>query len=275
MGITSAGLFAMGVAACVSGAAFAGPESAPDPLAGPRVTTPAKKTTLVERDFDGKVRRLEVSPEEAAVRLLELDDATKGKVNEAIAARSKLFDDFVRQNFDLLLKFASSQGNKADRGMLLRETFEKAAPIREHGRLQEHLVAVLPEDKKQTFTHLVDEYRNAVTAEEAKLPNEQGKPSGRTGAAIKVGLEQFGQDVKRAYERVIAAGQGKLETFLKNLDLNAEQEQKIRKMVVDFYTQYLGKEPPGGAKLDLVMKVAAELEPPQKRKLWEFVRKGE
>ena len=275
MGANSGGVVVVCVAAILGGAAYAGPEGAPDPLAGPRITTAVKKLTLVERDFDGKVRRLEVSPEEEAVRRLELDEATKGKVNEAIAARSKLFDDFVRQNLDLLLKFASSHGNKADRGMLLRETFEKAAPIREHGRLQEHVLAVLPEDKKQAFTQLVDEYRNAVIAEEAKLPNEQGKQSGRTGAAMRVGLEQFGQDVKRAYERVIAEGQGKLETFLKNLDLSTEQDQKIRKMVVDFYTQYLGKEAPAGAKLELVMKVAAELEPAQKRKLWEFIRKGE
>jgi hypothetical protein len=254
---------------------FAGPDDKPDPLAGPTVAAPAKRLTLVERDFDGKVRRLEVSPEEAAVRLLDLDSATKVKVNEAIAARSKLFDDFVRQNFDLLLKFASSQGNKADQGMLLRETFEKAAKIREHGRLQEHVLAVLPEDKKQIFAKLVDDYRAAVIGEEAKLPNEQGKPSGRTGAAIKTGLEQFGQDVKRAYERVIAEGQGKLETFLKQLDLSAEQDQKVRKLIVDFYTQYLGKEPPGAAKLQLVMKVAAELEPAQKQKLWSFIRKGD
>ncbi len=256
------------------------PGSGKEALSGPKVDMAAKKTSLVERDFDGKLRRLEISPEEAAIGLLKLDEATKAKVDEAVAARSLLLDVFVRDNLDLLLRFstAGASNNTQEQGMLLRETYEKAEPIRKHGRLQETVGAVLPPEQKKSFVELVQSYRAALANEEIALaaskPTKDGKKPDRAGAMLKIGFEQFGQDVKRAYERVIAEGQGKLEDFIKTLEMSQAQEEKVRKLTSNFAQAHITTPATQKEKTMLFLDISAALEPSQRAKLLKYVQEN-
>lgn len=260
------------------GAAFAEPPAGHNELGGPKVERSAAKVSLVERDFDGKLRRLEISPEEAAIPLLKLDEMTKAKVDEVIAARSLLLDVFVRDNLDLLLRFstASASNNTQEQGMLLRETFEKAEPIRKHGRLQETVSAVLPPEQKKMFVDLVQGYRTALAHEEmaAGKPGKDGKKPDRAGAMLKIGFEQFGQDVKRAYERVIAEGQGKLEEFIKQLEMSDSQEEKVRKLTSNFAQAHISTPATQKEKTMFFLDISAALDPSQRAKLLKYVQEN-
>ncbi len=254
------------------------PTDSQNELRGPKVEAAVKRGSLVERDFDGRLRRLEISPEEAAVPLLRLDEVTRAKVDKTIAERSLLLDLFVRDNLDLLLRFstANASGNKQDQGMLLREAFEKAEPIRQHGRLLETVGAVLSTDQKKELTHLVQEYREAQIAEQETADRgadeKRGKKPDRVGAMFKIGLEQFGQDVKRAYERVISEGQGKLNEFVQQLNLNEQQEANVRKLTLEFAQAHIKTPATSKDKTVLFLAISAELEPEQRGKLLKYVQ---
>ena len=254
------------------------PGGGQDALSGPKVAKTTKNASLVERDFDGKVRRLEISPEEAAIGLMNLDETTKAKVDEAITARSLLLDVFVRDNLDLLLRFstASASNDTQEQGMLLRETYEKAQPIRQHGSLQETIGVVLSLEQKKSFVGLVQEYRTALADEEIATgkPGKNGKKPDRAGTMLKIGFEQFGQDVKRAYERVIAEGRGKLEEFIKQLDMSQVQEERVRKLTLNFAQAHINTPATQKEKTMFFLDISAALEPSQRAKLLKYVQEN-
>ena len=162
--------------------------------------------------------------------------------------------------------------------MLLRETYEKAEPIRKHGRLQETVGAVLSAEQRKVFVGLVQEYRAALADEElaaaAGKPTKGGKKPDRAGAMLKIGFEQFGQDVKRAYERVIAEGQGKLEDFIKHLEMSQAQEEKVRKLTTNFAQAHITTPATQKEKTMLFLDISAALDPSQRAKLLKYVQEN-
>ena len=84
----------------------ASPAAAEPSLGGPAVTAVETAPTLVERDLEGKVKRLTVSPAEAAVKLLKLDASTRAKVDVVLVDNAAAWDSFVRINFKDVLRIA-------------------------------------------------------------------------------------------------------------------------------------------------------------------------
>ena len=169
--------------------------------------------------------------------------------------------------------------------MLLRETYEKAEGIRQQGRLLDTVGAVLSSEHKAEFTRLVEEYRSAQIADEeagnsegnmGKGPAKSGKSKkeARGGIVLKIGFEQFGQDVKRAYERVVSEGQGKLEDFFKNMDLSPQQEDKVRKLTSNFAQAHIKTPATQNEKTMLFLDISAELNPEQRAKLLNYVKEN-
>src|SRR5436853_2085458 len=99
--------------------------SKPDPLGGPRVNGGERvgPATLVQRDFSGKIKRLEVPPEEAALERLNLDQPTREKIQSVLAARAQVLDKIVVDNIDLVVRFANARqaGDKPEQIKLLGE----------------------------------------------------------------------------------------------------------------------------------------------------------
>ena len=137
----------------------------PEPaLKGPTVATPAAKATLVEQDFKGRLKRLEIPPEEAALKLLSLDEATLKKTDKIIQERAAILDKAVIENLELVgqIHNAGQSGDKTEALQLFREFAKKLEPLKARGKLMEEIQAALPDEKQERYAALVREYHEAA-----------------------------------------------------------------------------------------------------------------
>lgn len=251
------------------------PEPPADVLAGPTVKeAESGPASLIERDFMGKIKRLEQPPEEAALARLKLDAATREKVDGVLNARAAKLDKVVMNNLALLLKAQSAQatGDRAGQMDVVRELGEALKPVREGGRLRDQLAAQLPEKERKEFTRMVDGYWRAIVDEGVKENEASGKREGRLGVFSREALKALGAEVKRSYERQIQARLGELESFMKALDLPPERDARVRTVISQYAQQALIKPDTMGygdakARRTLFADVLKELTPEERQRL--------
>jgi hypothetical protein len=229
------------------------PPPATNPLLGPSVAPAAvATTTLIQRDFAGKLVRLEVPPAEAAVKALDLDPPTRAKVDSVLLARSALLDRLVGDNLKLLVKLqaARQSQDKDETRKLFEELFEKSEPLRARGTLANELTGVLTPDQASRLRSMTEEYVKASIDERAA---EKGSGKGLTlveslriqrEAAREETFSIIGQELKRAYERTVGQRIADFDKLLKDFNVTPEQESKIRKIVQDNFTATYGKPTP-------------------------------
>lgn len=284
------------VAVCVDhadGASLAVLQDAP-PLAGPKLTpTETRPQSLVERDFDGKVKRLDISPEEAAVALLDLTPAECASADAAIAARAADIDALVTNHLlDIIRLTGQFQSVSAgEKALALREAYQLTSPILAKGRLSDRISSVLPESHRARYLGLVDEYKKAIGDQEIKLA-QQGKSDDpefaaevakepkniighRIRARIKMELESFGKEIQRSAERIIAEKQNQGNDFLSKLQLTPEQEGSIQAIYADIAGKYGLKEPPKQVQAVLFVRVLQVLTPEQRKQALVLIREQE
>ncbi len=240
------------------------------PLAGPSVqrkgSQPAK--TLVERDFEGKIKKIDVPPPEAAARLLDLDEAARKKIDDIITQRHAILDKIVADNLRLIVELAGAResGNREDAARLLAELTEQAQPLRDLGPLQRQIQGALTKEQVDQFVKLTQEYTNALV-EEAQAEAK------KTGADFKMRefirsqiLAAVGGEVRRSYERVVGQRAADFEALLKSLNLSQEQESKIRRIAADSFQKTYGKESPA-ERARVIALVFRELDEGQRKSL--------
>lgn len=212
------------------------PEKQPaaNPLGGPRIDAPpSAASSLVSTDFNGTVRRLETTPEEAAVALLNLTGSAKERVDALFAKRGKAIEEFVTGNLDLLTKLdtAGKTNNKRDQLMLGLEAFQKLNAVWKDGTLFDQVKAALPDDKRAEFERLVTGYWNALVEEGKNIPNEEGKKRGRFEIVAGERLQAFVGEIGRAFERGVKSGRLIAEFVLKDLNLTDAQKARVREII--------------------------------------------
>lgn len=233
--MASCAVCAVGLGAGVGlGSQPAGGET-PAVLAGPRLSerSPAAPT-LVEVGLNGGVRRLETTPEEAALALLELDAATRERIEKILSVRAAKIDRFVGENIDLLTKLgnATSAGDRGETLALLAEAAWKLRGVLGDGRLREQVLAALPEGERPRFEALVDGYWDAVVAERAG----GGKPGRlqRLGVLSDERLKAFGGEVERSFRRMISSGELFYRYVEGVVELDPEQARVVREASARF-----------------------------------------
>jgi hypothetical protein len=263
----------------VSASAQDAPQTPADPppadvLSGPKVKETQAERTLVKRDFRGRVQRLEAHPAEAAVELLIVDQPTKAKVSAVVDERTATLDRLVRDNLELLLKFQNTPDRRG-RLALLREAGALIKELDAKGTLEERIKPLLPKDQATRFDELIAGYWDTIVADaQQEGRNGEGKPDaktpsktpGRTEILTREKLQAFGAEVKRSYERQIAAKTKELEAFLGKLGLSPEKETTIRNVFTDSF-QKTGGKPTPQQRRELGMKVFRELDREQQRLL--------
>jgi hypothetical protein len=203
----------------------------PDPpgaLAGPRVAQSAKIATIVQRDLEGKVKRPEVPPEQAAAGALELDGVARANVDEVFAKRALVLDQFVGHNLGLLTRAVGVESAPGREKLLLAlEVFQKLEPLRTKGPLDAQVRATLPEAARGAFDRLLSEYWDAIAAEGRRA---QPKPKPRFAAVAEEKLASLGREIEAAYKRSEKSG-GVLYAYLfGEMTLTREQEGKLREL---------------------------------------------
>lgn len=243
-------------------------QPAPAPLGGPKVQPRQAPASLVERDMSGRLRRLEVPPEEAALDLLNLDAGTRAKADEIIAARNQILDQIVVDNLDLVVKFANARqaGDRAEQIALLQELSAKLQPLNARGTLSAELRSVLPREKARQLESLVSEYRRAAAEDWMAEAQARGERMSRLQANVRENLATLGLQIRRAYERTIASKAEDFEALLAQLNLRPEQESKIRTYVADFIQATRGKPTPEQRQA-LFVRIMGVLDPDQQRAL--------
>jgi hypothetical protein len=244
------------------------PAPSESPLQGPRVAEPDAKPTLVERDFAGKLKRLEVSPEEAALALLKLDSGAASKTQSILNERAAILDKIVLDNLDLVVQIHNSRagGDKRAQLKLLAELMTALKPLTDRGTLSEEIVAALSLDQSVTFKALVREYNQAASAETQAESRAAGERLTVRQISARENLIVLGTDIKRSYERQISSKTAEFEQIMAQLDLVPEQESKIRGMVLDYAQSVKGK-PTQEQRRALIFRIMAVLDSDQQRTL--------
>ncbi len=244
-------------------------QTAAQPLSGPKVAAPAPKTSLIERGLDGKVRRLEVPAEEAALDLLTMTEEENAKVETVMTERNAILDKVVGQNIEILLRLQGLQAegpSRQDAQAALRELVEKLQPLRERGSLRDEVAGAMSADNAAKFRTLVEEYWKAV-ADEAVAEAKKEDPNAAPARVVaRVRLQAVGQEIRRSYDRKIASGKNQLDQAVAKLGLTPEQEDKVRNMATDYFQKTLGKATPQQRR-EFFQKLMRELTPAQRQAL--------
>lgn len=288
------------LAAALTGTAVAqsGPKPAtPDPLSGPAVEDENAGATIVERTFDGNLKRLDIRPEEAALAKLNLTPEERTAADAVLSERAKTLDIIVRDHIDLLVRqqAARAGGNNDEIAKVNKEFREAMRPLASRGGLGAELAATLEEPNARRYNRMVREYYAALLSQVRKEMPEgdpvpdgmmdggvmrddlaaprtaKTKPEPRRAEAAKQLLEVFGQEVRRSYDRIAAEGQSRLDDVVKRLGLDSEQEAKVRAIATEFAQKSL-LNPTPAQRAEVFRKVLAELTPEQRAKALDMLR---
>lgn len=205
----------------------------PDPLAGPQGANVAKRATLVEIDYAGRLKPPEGTIEEAALRLLDVNDATRAGLDVVLQERARLMDELVSRNLRTLIRLgsASESGRKIEAMTHAISLWEKGRAIREKGSLRSRLAAELDAAQRRRFSGLIEEYLQAARRDGVE-------PGGKPKAWIEVVLQErfrgLSSEVERSFARQSTNGEEETDAFFDGLGLSPEQTQHIRQTFENF-----------------------------------------
>ncbi len=244
----------------------------PSVLAGPKVKTGEGRKSLVEREFGGRLRRLDVDPAQATLGLLDLSAEEKAATRTVLEERAAIMDKLVTNNLREVAEMANAfQARQMTEGLrLLKELFDKAEDWRARGRLEDELAAKLGESNAAELRRMTREYMDAALAESAAEPGLNGKPRGRLGALVHERLTTLGHEIRQSYERTIGAGAKDVEALLKRLAVSPEQESTIRAVIEETYVATYGK-PTRAQQTVAFLKIYNALDAEQRKELARYI----
>ncbi len=205
------------------------------PLAGPVAAPAPARVSLVEYDFNSRLRRPETSPEHAAVLLLKLPPVARAKADQIFARRAELIDEFVSKNLFLLqeLDTAGKAGDKLDQFVLLMHTLEQLRPVLAPGSLRDQVAAVLPAPDAVRFKAVVNEYWSAAITEGLRDARAAGTKDARWQIDLGERFKHLSEEIVRSYERQAASGTLIIDYFMTGLELSPEQVRTITALKLD------------------------------------------
>lgn len=227
-----------------------------------------EKPTLVERDFEGELKRLDQDPVIAGLEKIGLTPEEKAAAEKIVYERYALLDGLVQEHLRTIVELAQSRqagDREATRkyvGVLLAE-FQ---PLIKRGPLLDELKGVLPADKHAKLAEMTREYRRESAKDREKSGGE--RPG---GAMVAEFLESFGGEIKRSYQRVVGSRTSEFEETIKRLGLSEEQEAKVRRMVTDSFQKNIGKSS-RREKARVFMSVYRELDAQQRQTLMQILK---
>ena len=194
--------------------------------------------TLVERDLAGKVRRLEIAPESAALqkltRAFSLSKADIAPAEQIIAKRAAKVDAFVENNIDLLTKMGSAFAgtDKVDQTQLLLEAAGKLQSSLLESPMEQQVCGALPKQHQKPFNQLVRTYWDAVAEERLGDPatnkNAEGKLESRMALLGQERAAALGKQIELSLQRSLKSGSLTYTYLMKGITVTSEQEPKLR-----------------------------------------------
>jgi hypothetical protein len=253
--------------------AAARPSEDADALRGPSIEKHPDRPvrSIVERDFNGRLKRLEDHPVLVALSRLDLSAADKAAAERVLGDRAAAIDMIVRDNLKELVELdgAKKSGDGPAASKLQADLLEKAKPFFKRGTMLAELMPVLPEEKFAELKKMVEEYNRVATQDRNTDPMNKDKPN-PVGNLLAQGFENFGAEAKASFKRVVEAGGKDFDKLIQSLDLTPEQESKVRQKAGDLFQKTYGK-PTKGQQLKLFLDIYAELNTEQRHHLARYI----
>ncbi|MGD9790030.1 MAG: hypothetical protein AB7Q00_02800 [Phycisphaerales bacterium] len=258
------------LAGALSPSTLADPPTPPTaPLAGPRVPDPdadRKAPTLIERDADGHIKRLEITAEEVALDKLKLTAKERRKANEIVDRRRVGLDRVVIGNVPLIIRLhnAAEAGDKPE----LKSAFQEFIRLYEaevgKAKAKDQIAEVLSREHATHFHALIDDYWKSIAEEALADAKDSGiTPAEAVGAEI---ASAIGKEIKRSYERQVQYRAEDLDHFLEVVEATPKQESTIRAQALEFAQKTLQR-PTIAQREAFIKKVFVELTPAQRAKV--------
>lgn len=266
------------------------PAAKPDPMSGPKVEPGGGEAakapaSLVKRDFDGKLERLDRRPEAAALDLLGLTAEERAGADKLLAARAGKVSELLTEHYALFLSLQGArQGGAAAEELRpkMRE-FREAAGGLVDPPLAQQVAATLPEAKRAEFSRLVGEYIRAMSEEDAATrrggePAMEGdRPAARrperAGAApMRMELNLLLREVGRTLSAMVTERRERMDELLKAVGASDEQGEKIRRLAREAAAEGGGMNQTEAQRAELARKILDVLTPEQRRKWVEATR---
>jgi hypothetical protein len=214
----------------VSQATWSQPETEPEPavLEGPSIEADARReATLV---------RLDTTPEQAALELLDLNPSVRERVDTILAERMAIFDQTVIESLDLISRFESAKALKNTQAM--RETLGvfmgRLAPLVQRGPASMELARAMPREQAKRFQAFIKKYHKAVLADEKRLAQRERRKFHPIEVALKARGDELGQEIERSIKRSAAMADAGFDMLLQSLELDPEVEAMIRSRTLEF-----------------------------------------
>ena len=203
-------------------------------LAGPSV---GEKTThtLVSTDMSGEFQRLDARPEEAALRLLDLDHHERERAMEIINERRLRLAMMLIDEVETVRRIEDLRKNDkgADARRLLRELWERFDRTERRDPLYAPIAENLPTLQQRRLRELIDEYWEAwVLWADRGRGEKAGR--GKQGDRVRdrLAFQLFEREVNRAYERSLRHYREALEDINEAVDPTRAQRENIREHVI-------------------------------------------
>ena len=226
-------------ALAVSHTGLTQPETEPEPtvLEGPAIDAGAEREdTIVRWGYEGRLNRLDTTPEQAALELLDLSPTVRERVDSILAERMAIFDQTVVESLDLISRFESAKALKNTKAM--RETLGvfmgRLAPLVRRGPAAMELARAMPRQQARQFQGMIKEYHKAVLTDEKRLAEREHRKFHPIEVALKARGDELGKEIERSIKRSAAMADAGFDMLLQSLDLDPEVEAMIRSKTLEF-----------------------------------------
>lgn len=268
------------------------------------------KPTLIERSFNGSMKRLDERPEIAALERLTLSEGERAAVHEVLTLRVASVRRVLDESMDLFLEVQGLRQSGVLGGSLVagerrgtdsderRAAMEKLAALRERimpllePALLEQLCEVLEPENGAALRALVESYRAALIGEELATArgkratglggvNDEDAARERRAEVTPLALRRFEtnqtlREMARSLAAEVAERRERLDALLTTVGASPEQAEEIRRIAVE---AGLGNGPADARAQDrraeALRKILAQLTPEQRRRWIESRRAAE
>lgn len=243
-------------------------------LAGPRLSEEQEGRTLVRFEFRGNLRRLDRTPEEAALDALNLPGPDRDKADEIVLRRRAALDRCVRGDLQILLALQAARqaGTKPESEPLAEALLDRIATMSGPIRFRDEIAESLPESARRDFQRMIDEYWRALVLDEVQQARNRRETLTLVAARVRVTLNTAANELRRAFERQYQPRERVLDVLVLELDLSADQEKKVTEPLRALADR-TRSQPSAREAYDLTTKVLPYLNAEQ-RQVWSVVLFG-
>jgi hypothetical protein len=225
------------VSSCLACAALAQPDPsmADSPLRGPEVPD-TRTRTLVKKTMTGRLERLQVRPEVAALQELDLDEQTAEAAREIVDERSFAVTMMLVDELDRIKEMTDKRtaGDREGAQAIFDEMWNAFEPDAPRSPLIEPLKAVLDDEQSAALRTLVDEYwESLIDWELRNNEKRQQNPEVRKRVERRQSLRLFQREVQEGYEASLRRYQQAIDAVADAVEPTPEQRHEIRMIIIE------------------------------------------